>query len=480
MANKSESTYKERASQTLSTITSNKPDTMSSDNYCNEQLNESVHEYSVSEISSLIKSVIEEKFNVVMIRGEISGLMTSSMGHVYFSLKDSKSIISSVCWKYIAKTIPIKLEDGMEVVCTGKVSTYGPRSSYQLIVSFVRVSGVGTLLVMLEKRKKLLEQQGYFDVWRKKAIPKIPSRIAVITSIKGAVIKDIIHRITERFPLHVMVWDVMVQGNGASEMVSNAISGLNNLPSTIDKPDVIIVARGGGSIEDLWCFNDENLIKTVADSKIPIISAVGHETDTTLIDYASDLRAPTPTAAAEKATPVKDELYDRLSNYINTSTKVIETKIQDYTNRLSHCSSVFARQTDRIAGYKMMLDNMQHSLNLALSYCLKTMSSHIVSVGNRLNLNYISNSVLQHEQNLHSYFVRSNNSLLQIHNRYLSRYDNLSSLLDSYSYERVLDRGFALVRKMDDGKVIQSSKEVASNDELTITLRDGKISTKVL
>ena len=270
--------------------------------------------YSVSEFSHVIKKLVETNFSYVRIRGEISRPSFPGSGHVYFTLKDTEGTIAAIIWKYTLPRLSLKPEEGMEVICTGKVTTFAGQSKYQIIVESMEVAGEGALLKMLEDRRKKLLQEGLFNQEYKKPIPYLPEKIGVITSPSGAVIKDILHRLSDRFPSHVYLWPVAVQGEGSAQQISNAIDKFNQLTNetTIKKPDLLIVARGGGSLEDLWSFNEEIVVRSVFNSSIPVISAVGHETDTTLIDFVSDLRAPTPTAAAEKAVPVRDELIARV------------------------------------------------------------------------------------------------------------------------------------------------------------------------
>ncbi|HEY6629960.1 MAG TPA: exodeoxyribonuclease VII large subunit [Rhizobiaceae bacterium] len=274
-------------------------------------------EYTVSEISNALKRTVEDTFGHVRVRGEISGYRgPHSSGHAYFSLKDDKAKIDAVVWKGTMARLKFRPEEGMEVIATGKLTTYPGKSSYQIVIDNLEPAGAGALMALLEERKKRLAAEGLFDKARKRPLPYMPRVIGVVTSPTGAVIRDIIHRIKDRFPLTVIVWPVRVQGETSGPEVAAAVSGFNLLPSggPVPRPDLIIVARGGGSLEDLWGFNDEALARTVAASGIPVISAVGHETDWTLIDYASDVRAPTPTGAAEFAVPVKAELEATLAN----------------------------------------------------------------------------------------------------------------------------------------------------------------------
>ncbi|MDA0704221.1 MAG: exodeoxyribonuclease VII large subunit, partial [Proteobacteria bacterium] len=258
-------------------------------------------EFTVSEISGALKRTLEDQFAHVRIRGEISGFKRAASGHLYFALKDDKAVIDSVCWRGTAGNLSLSPEDGMEVIVTGRVTTYPARSRYQVVVESIELAGEGALLKLLEDRRRRLGEEGLFDPECKRPLPYLPEVIGVVTSPTGAVIRDILHRLADRFPRHVIVWPVLVQGEGSAEQIAAAIRGFNALVpgGPVPRPDLLIVARGGGSLEDLWSFNEEVVVRAAAASEIPLISAVGHETDTTLIDFASDRRAPTPTAAAE-------------------------------------------------------------------------------------------------------------------------------------------------------------------------------------
>ncbi|MEX0922554.1 MAG: exodeoxyribonuclease VII large subunit [Rhodovibrionaceae bacterium] len=271
-------------------------------------------EMTVTELSQAVKRTVEGGFERVRVRGEITRPSFPSSGHVYFRLKDESAVLDAVCWRGAANRLSIRPEEGLEVIAVGKLTTYAGRSTYQIVVDSLEVAGEGALLKLLEDRKKKLAAEGLFDQDRKRPLPFLPEVIGVITSPSGAVIRDILHRLAERFPRHVLVWPVAVQGDGAAEQVARAIEGFNALPEggEIPRPDVLIVARGGGSLEDLWAFNEEVVARAAAGSAIPLISAVGHETDTTLIDFVSDRRAPTPTAAAEIAVPVRSELLTQV------------------------------------------------------------------------------------------------------------------------------------------------------------------------
>ncbi|HYD32908.1 MAG TPA: exodeoxyribonuclease VII large subunit, partial [Azospirillaceae bacterium] len=273
-------------------------------------------EFSVSDLSRAVKRTVEEAFGYVRVRGEVSQPKRHSSGHIYLRLKDSDAVIEAVCWRGTAMKLAVKPEEGMEVVVTGRLTTYPGRSQYQLVIESCELAGEGALLKMLEERKRRLAAEGLFAPERKQKLPFLPEVIAVVTSPTGAVIRDILHRLADRFPRRVLLWPVAVQGEGAAAQVANAIAGFNRLEpgGAVPRPDLIIVARGGGSLEDLMAFNEEVVVRAAAVSAIPLISAVGHETDTTLIDFAADVRAPTPTAAAEMATPVLAELRAAIEN----------------------------------------------------------------------------------------------------------------------------------------------------------------------
>src|SRR3954468_22626935 len=274
-------------------------------------------EWTVSELSSALKRTVEDAYGHVRVRGEVSGFKgPSPSGHVYFRLKDDKAVIEAVIWKREFARMRMPPQEGLEVVVTGRLTTFSGSSKYQIVIDTLEPAGLGALMALLEERKKKLTAEGLFDPARKQLLPFLPNVIGVVTSPTGAVIRDILHRLADRFPRPVLVWPVRVQGDGSAEQIAAAIRGFNALPEAgpIPRPDLVIVARGGGSLEDLWSFNEESVVRAAAESMIPLISAVGHETDVTLIDFAADKRAPTPTAAAEMAVPVRSELFVEISS----------------------------------------------------------------------------------------------------------------------------------------------------------------------
>ena len=383
---------------------------------------------SVTELSLSLKSCVEQVFNHVKVRGEISDVKRATSGHIYFSLKDKDSVLSAICWKGTNRSFAQHIQEGLEVICSGKLSTYPGRSNYQMIVESAEPAGVGALLKLLKERKEKLEKAGLFDPSHKQPIPLLPTVIGVITSPTGAVIRDIIHRISDRFPRHILVWPVAVQGEECAEQVTHAIQGFNALPENgkIPKPDLLIVARGGGSLEDLWGFNEECVVRAVYESKIPIISAVGHETDTTLIDLVADLRAPTPTGAAEKAVPVRFEISNilnikenNLKRALNQSVIESRLKIQQLTNRFPNLNEI-------IQGFIQKTDDKTERLQLSIK-------------------NYLLS--------------------------YQERLKTIGRLLQSYSYQDILKRGFALIAS--GSKVITSAEEAQKYTRLQMRFSDG-------
>ncbi|MEO8243008.1 MAG: exodeoxyribonuclease VII large subunit [bacterium] len=330
-------------------------------------------EYTVSELSGAVKKVIEGEFGLIRVRGEVGRVSRPASGHLYFDLKDDRNVIAAISWKGQAARMQVRPEEGMEVVATGRMTTFPGQSKYQLIVDDVVPAGAGALMAMLEKRRMALAAEGLFDAARKRPIPYLPQVIGVVTSPSGAVIRDILHRLRDRFPRHVLIWPVAVQGQACAPEVAAAIKGFNALPvgGPIPRPDLIIVARGGGSLEDLWGFNEEVVVRAAAASEIPLISAVGHETDTTLIDYAADLRAPTPTAAAELAVPVRLELVAgldaqgaRLSRALAQGLGLRGQRLRDLARSLPRLEGLLAHPRQRFDGG---VQRLAGALGLAVS-----------------------------------------------------------------------------------------------------------------
>jgi exodeoxyribonuclease VII large subunit len=435
---------------------------------------EVAQEFTVTEISRAIKQTVEGKFSYVRVRGEISGCKAATSGHMYFSLKDDHSLIASVCWKGVSTMLAFKPEDGMEVICTGRISTFPGRSTYQLVVHSMEVAGVGALLAMLEKRKNQLAKEGLFDASRKQKLPLLPMTIGVVTSPTGAVIQDILHRISDRFPVHVLIWGVLVQGTGAAEEIAEAIHGFNNLPEHITKPDLLIVARGGGSIEDLWAFNEEVVIRAVADSKIPLISAVGHETDTTLIDYVSDMRAPTPTAAAELALPVREEMLAELQASQARMVLALEKIIERREVVIERLSMRMARVSNIIADHARKVEKLSDGLKHQFQRFFYTKQMRVEHVGNRLTLNHLKKEFANQSREISNLENRMEAATRRFMILNYTKLDSYAKLLESYHYQKVLKRGYALVRA--EQKLLISATGVSSGQTLSIEFHDGHLS----
>src|SRR5437660_12018112 len=332
-------------------------------------LQSNLPEYTVSELSLALKRSIEESFSHVRVRGEISGFKRHGSGHCYFALKDSDAVIDAVCWRNTAIRLPIRPEDGMEVVCTGRLTTYPGRSKYQLVIDSVELAGIGALLRILEERRQRLAAEGLFAAERKKKLPFLPEVIGIVTSPTGAVIRDILHRLADRFPRRVLIWPVAVQGEGAAAQIAAAIEGFNRLPEggAVPRPDLLIVARCGGSLDDLIPFNEEIVVRAAAASAIPLISAVGHETDTTLIDHASDRRAPTPTAAAEMAVPVRLDLIAELGGKTSRLTGGLSRLLAERRLQLGGLARGLPDPQDLLGAAAQRLDDRTERLRLAIA-----------------------------------------------------------------------------------------------------------------
>ena len=434
--------------------------------------------YSVSEFSHVIKKLVETNFSYVRIRGEISRPSFPGSGHVYFTLKDADGTIAAIIWKYTLPRLSIKPEEGMEVICTGKVTTFAGQSKYQIIVESMEVAGEGALLKMLEERRKKLLKEGLFDQELKKPIPYLPKIIGVITSPSGAVIKDILHRLSDRFPSHVYLWPVAVQGEGSAKQISNAIDKFNQFTdeTTIKKPDLLIVARGGGSLEDLWSFNEEIVVRSVFKSSIPVISAVGHETDTTLIDFVSDLRAPTPSAAAEKAVPVRNELIARIDELNFRFKTSFNNKLNNNKDRLNSLIKLLGKPDQIFDNKTQKLDFIYRDFENLFKDIFVEKKNKITQHAQRLMPPKVLISNLVSKQQLLE--TKFQNYLQNIINKKEVKLNSLDKLLEASSFNRVLDRGFSLVMN-NEGKPIKLSSEAPKNANVKIKFSD-KIRTAQL
>ena len=420
--------------------------------------------YSVGEFSHVIKKLVETNFSYVRIRGEISRPSFPGSGHVYFTLKDADGTIAAIIWKYTIPRLSVKPEEGMEVICTGKITTFAGQSKYQIIVDNMEVAGEGALLKMLEDRRKKLLAEGLFNPEHKKPIPYLPEIIAVITSPSGAVIKDILHRLSDRFPSHVYIWPVAVQGEGSAKQVSNAIDQLNQLSkeTNVKRPDLIIVARGGGSLEDLWSFNEEIVVRSVFNSTIPIISAVGHETDTTLIDFVSDLRAPTPTGAAEKSVPVRDELKARVGELGLRIHSSFLSKVNNNKDHLRNLVRLLGKPDQILDNKSQKLDYAYRDLENLFQNIFVDQKNKISQFAQRLLPPKVLINNLDAKKQLLD--TRFRNLIENLIDKKQTRFISLGKLLEAASFKRVLDRGFSLVMDSEGSPIKLSSQ--ASNKAL--------------
>ncbi|MEM9810496.1 MAG: exodeoxyribonuclease VII large subunit [Pseudomonadota bacterium] len=430
-------------------------------------------EYSVSELSGQLKRTIEDAYGYVRVRGELGRVTRAGSGHVYLDLKDERSVLSSVMWKGTASRQTVKPEQGLEVIATGRMSTFPGQSRYQLIIDTLAPAGAGALMALYEERKKKLAAEGLFAPERKRPLPRLPGIIGVVTSPSGAVIRDILHRLRDRFPSHVIVWPSVVQGEGAPAQIVRGIKGLADLPN-VQRPDVIIVARGGGSLEDLWCFNDEDVVRAAAASPIPLISAVGHETDTTLIDYAADLRAPTPTAAAELVVPVRAELLADVRNYEGRLVRQLSAQLGDARLRLQSAERGLGTPQGLLESSEQRLDRAESDLQSSALQALARQELRLGWVAPRLTPALLRGESLRRQErfdDLNNRLGRAGEGLTQ---RFEQRLSQADRLLRSVSYRGVLERGFALVADREGSLITSVSAGEAASD-LTITFADGDL-----
>lgn len=466
----------------------------------NNTYESNIKEYTVSELSNALKKTLEVNFDIVHLRGEISGLTIASSGHVYMSLKDDKnSLIDGIIWKGQAGRISFKLEDGMEVLVVGRVSTYAPRSKYNIIINTIELAGEGALLKLIENRRRLLSEEGLFDEGHKKLLPFLPNTIGIITSDTGAAFKDIIIRIKKRFPVNVILYPVLVQGSEAPQQIADAIDKINmlsNMNNNMPLPDLLIVGRGGGSLEDLMAFNEEVVVRAIYNSKIPIISAVGHEVDNSLSDYAADVRAPTPTAAAEIALPDRKVLYDNL----NITYSKLSSSIR---NIISLC--IREHEQCRLPMSHNIIENKVQNLDIIIDQLYYKIKTFIDSNKNKLNFNkielyspakYCENQLMNLSseirllkaayknlvnQKQHSYSEKPkilNEKFDRLINNMRMSFIKVSGAIEALSYNRILERGFALI-KNENNQSITRVKDIVKDTNAIIHLYDGKIKAKL-
>jgi exodeoxyribonuclease VII large subunit len=466
-------------------------------------------ELSVSELANRLKRTIEDAYGYVRVRGELGRVIVAKSGHMYFDLKDDKAVLSAVMWKGVAAQLRFRPDEGLEVVAHGRLSTFAMKSGYQLICERMEPAGVGALLAQLEKLKAQLASEGLFAAERKKPLPFLPEVIGVVTSPTGAVIRDILHRLADRFPRRVLLWPVLVQGEQAAAQIARAIRGFNALPTngTLGRPDVLIVARGGGSIEDLWAFNEEAVVRAAAESAIPLISAVGHETDTTLIDHASDLRAPTPSAAAEKAVPVRSELIARLETLGARRITGLQRLVERRRTELKAAGAALPKPQDMLAAATQRLDRAADRLDSALRNTTQTQRISFERLSPRLSPEALVRDITRRGERLAQFTTRLSGAraraaareqervergrddvvklgaraqaaLVRGHEKALTRLAAAAKLLDSLSHARVLERGFALVIAAD-GSLTSRSAQLHPGDAVMLQFHDGARAARI-
>jgi exodeoxyribonuclease VII large subunit len=465
-------------------------------------------EFSVSELSASIKRKLEDDFGNVRVRGEMGRITLARSGHVYVDLKDANAVLSAVMWKGVAAGLKFRLEEGMEVIATGKISSFPGSSKYQLIIDRLEPAGVGALLAQLEERKRRLSAEGLFDPARKRPLPFMPRVIGVVTSPTGAVIRDILHRLSDRFPTHVLLWPVLVQGDKAADQVARAIAGFNAIEAggAVPRPDLIIVARGGGSIEDLWAFNEEVVVRAAAGSAIPLISAIGHETDTTLIDFASDQRAPTPTGAAEIAVPVRGELQERMTMLAGRLTRGLLRGVERQKIELRAASARLPRPETLLALPRQRMDLIEARFGPSLRALVTAKTQRLVAVGGRLRPQVLATDITrraamltslgqrleaakqranlvardkvgQDQKGLDVAYLRLKTAMTRALQLRQTNLQAKGNLLEALSYRATLGRGFAVVRT-DKGVLVRDKASVKPGAALTITLQDGEIKVR--
>ncbi|HEX3954542.1 MAG TPA: exodeoxyribonuclease VII large subunit [Stellaceae bacterium] len=435
-------------------------------------------EYSVSELSLALKRSIEDEFAHVRVRGEISGYKRHGSGHCYFALKDADAVLDAVCWRMTAIRLGLKPEDGMEVVCTGRLTTYPGRSKYQLVVETVELAGKGALLKLLEERRQRLAAEGLFAAERKKKLPFLPSVIGIVTSPTGAVIRDILHRLADRFPRHVLVWPVAVQGEGAAAQIAAAINGFNRIDGKgrAKRPDLIIVARGGGSLEDLMAFNEEIVVRAAAASAIPLISAVGHETDTTLIDHASDRRAPTPTAAAEMAVPVRLDLIADLGSKSGRLAGGLARLFSERRLHLTGLSRGLPDPQDLLGAAAQRLDDRSERLRLAVGFRLANAKQRLDLASAGLRPAVLAADVNRAGDRFREVDRRLAAAMARALGAKHDALDNFAGRLATHSehHESLLARGYAVVWD-SNSRLVEDARTVKPGAALELEFYNGKV-----
>lgn len=433
-------------------------------------------EYSVSDLSFALKRTLEDTFGFVRVRAELGRVSRPASGHVYLDLKDEKAVINGIIWKGIAGRLKIQPEQGLEVIVTGKVTTYPGQSRYQIIIESMEPAGVGALMALYEERKKKLAGEGLFDEARKRPIPYLPGIIGVVTSPTGAVIRDILHRLNDRFPRHVIVWPVRVQGETSAAEVARGIAGFNAM--TDNRPDLIIVARGGGSLEDLWGFNEEIVARAAADSQIPLISAVGHETDWTLIDYVADERAPTPTAAAERAVPVRRDLLAMLADLGARGPRAFERLMDERKTRVTSAARALPKPDELLSFARQRLDAASGRLLQGLKTNLQTHRNQYERLSGRHQVAPLRQHIERQQDVLARLCIQSARAARRLVDDKRNHLSAQAKLLASLSYKSVLGRGYVVVRDAH-GTVISSAGKATPGKQVRLEFADGEASATI-
>ena len=433
---------------------------------------------SVSELSAILKRTVEDRFGHVRLRGEISGFKRAASGHLYLCLKDDNAVIDGVMWKGGAQRLPFAPQDGVEVVATGKLTTYPGRSKYQIVIDRMELAGEGALMALLEKLKQKLAAEGLFDRDRKRRLPFMPRTIGVVTSPTGAVIRDILHRLEDRCPTNVLLWPVLVQGQGAAEQVARAVRGFSAMQpgGPLPRPDLVIVARGGGSIEDLWSFNEEIVVRAVADCSIPIISAVGHETDTTLCDYAADMRAPTPTAAAEMAVPVRADLLAMLTEQGLRMNRAVRRGAVQARERLEMQARLMPTPDTLLAPQRQRLDQLSDALGNGLRHRVADARGHLAQAAGALRPAVLRQTLTRASERLDRLRLRPD-YLARVHHDRATAFDRLSRLFVSLNPDLPLQRGFA--RVMAGDRLVKSVADARAAGQVALHFADGAVGAAV-
>ena len=433
-----------------------------------------VAEFTVSEISNALKRTLEDTFGHVRVRGELGRVSRPASGHVYLDLKDDRAVISGVIWKGTASRMKIQPEQGLEVIATGRITTSPGQSKYQIIIETLEPAGAGALMALLEERRKKLSAEGLFDEDRKRELPYLPKVIGVVTSPTGAVIRDILHRLSDRFPRHVLVWPVRVQGDSSAAEVAAGIRGFNALApgGDIPRPDLIIVARGGGSLEDLWGFNEEEVVRAAADSAIPLISAVGHETDWTLLDHAADWRAPTPTAAAERAVPVRTEVLAYVADMAARQHRAMSRAMDERRTRITAAGRGLPRPDDLLALARQRFDAASGRLGQSLKSATAASRNRFDRVAARLSVRPLQQQIMRDRETVIRLSREARRNLGTGMDQRRQALSAADKLLRAFSYQAVLKRGFALVRD-SQGQPVRTAAATEAGMGVSIEFADG-------